>query len=319
MTRLVTVIPVYNGESFLKATLESVATQTRQPDCVIIQDNCSTDGTAAIAQDFEKQGFKWYCNKKHVSSIENFNAALRFSEEADVLHLLTADDLIMPDFYARLLEPLLSVKGPALAYSAYEVIGEDGELVKDSDLKNPFPIEPGGLPRIIPHTRFIASQSDLRTICLPAVLMKTNREALPVKFSSDYIQCADAVFYAELAGYCEQIVEVPAALCRYRRHENSTTSRNRMEPAALIEDEWKAMQKASMLLGKKGFSAWLWNFRQRCLLAGTSRIMLRESNQLTVVCQAEVVQSTRAITGGVAWYLGNLAVALRDFIRHGYA
>tara|TARA_Y100001968_G_C19257227_1_gene667423 strand:- start:563 stop:841 length:279 start_codon:yes stop_codon:yes gene_type:complete len=90
-----------------------------------------------------------------------------------------------------------------------------------------------------------------------------------------------------------------------------------MEPAALIEDEWKAMQKISMLLGKKGLSAWLWNFRQRCLLAGTSRIMLRESNQLTIAYQAEVVQSTRAITGGVAWYLGNLAVALRDFIRHG--
>tara|TARA_Y100001934_G_scaffold75468_1_gene93858 strand:+ start:43 stop:186 length:144 start_codon:yes stop_codon:yes gene_type:complete len=47
--------------------------------------------------------------------------------------------------------------------------------------------------------------------------------------------------------------------------------------------------------------------------------MLRESNQLTIAYQAEVVQSTRAITGGVAWYLGNLAVALRDFIRHGYA
>mgnify|MGYP002836400680 FL=1 len=49
MSRLVTVIPVYNGERFLQATLESVAAQTRRPDRVIIQDNCSTDGTAAIA------------------------------------------------------------------------------------------------------------------------------------------------------------------------------------------------------------------------------------------------------------------------------
>ena len=317
MTRLVTVIPVYNGEAFLKATLESVAAQTRQPDCVIIQDNCSTDGTAEITREFEEQGFKWHCNEKHVSSIENFNAALRFSEEADVLHVLTADDLIMPDFYARLLEPLLLVKGRSLVYSAYDVIGEDGVLVEDGDLTNPFPIESGGLPRIIPHARFIASQSDLRTICLPAVLIKTNREPLPVEFSLDYIQCADAVFYAELAVYCEQIVEVPAALCQYRRHENTTTSRNRMEPAALIEDEWKAMQKVSALLGKKGLSAWLWNFRQRCLLAGTSRMMLRGANQVTIAYQAEVVQSTRAITGGSAWYLGNLAVALRDFLRHG--
>ena len=58
MSRLVTVIPVYNGEPFLKATLQSVVAQTRRPDCVIIQDNCSTDGTAAIAREFEIQGFE---------------------------------------------------------------------------------------------------------------------------------------------------------------------------------------------------------------------------------------------------------------------
>jgi len=46
MSRLVTVIPVYNGDRFLQATLESVAAQTRRSDQVIIQDNCSTDGTA---------------------------------------------------------------------------------------------------------------------------------------------------------------------------------------------------------------------------------------------------------------------------------
>ena len=75
----------------------------------------------------------------------------------------------------------------------------------------------------------------------PAVLMKTNREALPVEFGLDYIQCADAVFYAALAVHCEQIVEVPAALCQYRRHEDTTTSRNKMEPVAVIEDEWKSL------------------------------------------------------------------------------
>ena len=317
MTRLVTVIPVYNGELFLKATLQSVVSQTRRPDRVIIQDNCSDDGTAEIAREFENQGFEWHCNEDHVSSTENFNAALRYAKEADVLHLLTADDLIVPGFYERLLEPVLAIEGRALAYSAYEVIGKDGLLVEDGDLKNPFPIESGGLPRIIPRACFIASQSDLRTICLPAVLMKTNREALPVEFSLDYIQCADSVFYATLALHCEQIVEVPAALCKYRRHEDTTTSRNKMEPVAVIEDEWKAMQETSALLGKTGLSAWLWNFRQRCLLAGTSRTMLRGASELTMDCQSKVVQSTRAITGASAWFLGNLAVALRDFLRHG--
>ena len=94
MSRLVTVIPVYNGERFLEATLESVASQTRRPDRVIIQDNCSTDGTHRIAKTFEKEGFEWRLTDEHVGSTENFNNALHYAEEADVLHLLTADDLI---------------------------------------------------------------------------------------------------------------------------------------------------------------------------------------------------------------------------------
>jgi len=317
MNRLVTVVPVYNGERFLRATLESVVNQTRRPDRVIIQDNCSTDGTRHIAKDFEKKGFEWILNGEHVSSTDNFNSALRYAEEADFLHLLTADDIIKPEFYECLLEVLEPVSGRALAYSAYEVIDHVGEPLKGGDLVNPFPVVPGGTPRLISRQTFVASQSDLRTVCLPAVIMKTGSERLPVEFRTDFIQCADAVFYAELASHCEQIVEVPAALCQYRRHECTTTSRNRLQPAAVIEDEWKAMRTASALLDKTGLSAWLWDFRQRCLLAGTSRVMLGGDGDVTMEFRSDVVQTTRAITGNLAWYLGNLAVALRDFLRHG--
>ena len=317
MSRLITVIPVFNGERFLEATLESVASQTRRPDRVIIQDNCSSDGTRRIALAFEKKGFEWRLNDEHLPSLDNFNAAMCFAEETDVLHLLTADDLIQPDFYARLLEPLEKIEGRALIYSAYDVIGEDGALVEGGDLVSPFPVLPEGKPKAIPYQQFIASQADLRTICLPAVLVKTNRERLPVKMRTDYFLCSDVVFYAELAKHCECIIEVPSALCQYRRHANSTTSRNLNEPGALISDEWRAMVTISKLLGKRGIYAWLWNFRQRCLLAGTSRVLLQGVGEVTPQYREEVVRATREITGGFAWCLGNLAVVLRDFLGQG--
>ena len=64
--------------------------------------------------------------------------------------------------------------------------------------------------------------------------MKTNRAPLPVEFSLDYIQCADAVFYAELATHCESIIEVPSALCtRYdyftQQIQTLGSNRRRME------------------------------------------------------------------------------------------
>ncbi len=317
MSRLVTVIPVFNGEAFLEATLESVASQTRRPDRVIVQDNCSTDSTHRIAKAFEKEGFEWQLTDEHVGSTENFNNALRFAEEADVLHLLTADDLIKPEFYERMLAPLEAVEGRALAYSAYEVIGANGVLVEGGDLMCPFPIVPGGKPVEIPKLDFIAAQADLRTICLPAVLMKTNRQPLPVAFHTHFIQCADAVFYAELAVSCEAVVEVPAALCEYRRHEHTTTSRNRREPGAVIADEWQAMVAASALLGKSGFGAWLWGFRQRCLLAARSRVKRMQSADETPHYREEIDRAARAITGPWAGVLGNLAVALRGVSGQG--
>ena len=317
MARLVTVIPVYNGEQYLGATLDALAGQTRRAGRVIIQDNCSTDGTHHIVRAFEAEGFEWWLTDEHVGSTENFNNALRYAEDADVLHLLTADDLIKPEFYERMLTPLEAVAGRALAYSAYEVIGPEGALVEGGDLMCPFPIVPGGEPKVIPQKEFIAAQADLRTICLPAVLMKTNREPLPVEFHTHFIQCADAVFYAELAATCEAVIEVPASLCQYRRHEHTTTSRNRREPAAVIADEWQAMVTASALLEKTGLGAWLWGFRQRCLLAARSRVKRAHSADETPHYHSEIDHATRVITGPWAGMLGNLAVALRGVSGHG--
>jgi len=317
MGHLTTVIPVYNGERFLEATLESVARQDRRPDRVIIQDNCSTDDTPRIAQAFAREGFEWRRVEPHLECIDHFNLAFRFAEETDVLHLLTADDLVKPAFYQRLLESLERTEGHALAYSAYEVIDEDGQLERGGDLVNPFPIEPGMPARKISPRQLITSQADLRTICMPAVLMKTNRQPLPVGLRPGFIQCADAVFFAELTSTYRDIHEVPEALCQFRRHAHSATSQNRAQPGALIADEWRAMVIISGLLGKAGWSARFWNFRQRCLLAASSRVLLQTAEDVTPQYRNEVRQATREITGSFAWWLGNLAVVMRGVIRRG--
>ena len=46
------IVPVYNGERFLGAALESIATQTVPPGEVIVVDDGSTDRTASIAEAF---------------------------------------------------------------------------------------------------------------------------------------------------------------------------------------------------------------------------------------------------------------------------
>ena len=134
MSHVTTVIPVYNGERFLEATLRSLVEQTRRPDRVVILENCSTDGTPDIARAFAREGFECRRNASHLNGGDNFDLALTFAQETDVLHILTADDLLKPCFFERLLEPLERVEGNALAYSAFEVIDEDGELLEAGNL-----------------------------------------------------------------------------------------------------------------------------------------------------------------------------------------
>jgi glycosyltransferase involved in cell wall biosynthesis len=52
MPRVTIGVPVYNAESLLEQCLENLAAQTFQDFKVIVLDNASTDGTAAIAQRF---------------------------------------------------------------------------------------------------------------------------------------------------------------------------------------------------------------------------------------------------------------------------
>ena len=46
------VLVTHNSERWLRATLESIANQTRKPDSIIVIDDNSTDGTKAILADF---------------------------------------------------------------------------------------------------------------------------------------------------------------------------------------------------------------------------------------------------------------------------
>jgi succinoglycan biosynthesis protein ExoO len=43
------IIPTYNGSAYLPEAVESVWRQTRPPSEIVVVDDCSTDGTARVA------------------------------------------------------------------------------------------------------------------------------------------------------------------------------------------------------------------------------------------------------------------------------
>src|SRR5689334_12778602 len=80
-SKLITVIPVWNGAEFIAQTLQAVVEQTVKPDRVIVQDNCSTDNTEEVVRNFKGLKCEWRQNGKNLLSFGNFNRGLEFAEE----------------------------------------------------------------------------------------------------------------------------------------------------------------------------------------------------------------------------------------------
>lgn len=97
------VIPLYNGARWIGETLASVMAQTHTPREVVVVDDGSTDGSAALAAAFD-----------HVQVIRNpgsgANSARRYGQErttAPLLAFLDQDDVWHPDHLGLLAQALL--------------------------------------------------------------------------------------------------------------------------------------------------------------------------------------------------------------------
>ena len=93
--RLVSVIiPVYNGERYLAEAVRSVLAQRYDPMEVIVVDDGSTDGTAAVARRFDLPVRRHFQSNSGAGAARNSGVQL---SQGEILAFLDADDLWLPD------------------------------------------------------------------------------------------------------------------------------------------------------------------------------------------------------------------------------
>jgi glycosyltransferase involved in cell wall biosynthesis len=97
------VIPVFNGERFLGAAIDSVLGQTRQPVEVIVVDDGSTDGTAQVIAGYGDR-IRWL-RQANAGPAAARNAGLALAR-GGLIGFLDADDIWLPHKLDRQLEEL---------------------------------------------------------------------------------------------------------------------------------------------------------------------------------------------------------------------
>jgi glycosyltransferase involved in cell wall biosynthesis len=122
------VTPVYNGEKHLAECIESVIAQTYQNWDYVVVNNCSTDRTAEIAENYASRDsrIRVFNNEEHLDIIPNWNNALRqISPESKYCKVLHADDFLFPECLERMVE--LAEANPSVGIiSSYRVDGQKG-------------------------------------------------------------------------------------------------------------------------------------------------------------------------------------------------
>lgn len=90
------IMATYNGEKYITEQLDSIRNQTLPPDEVIICDDCSSDNTRTIINEYISKykltGWQLYSNEKNIGFFDNFFKALRLST-GDIIYLSDQDDV----------------------------------------------------------------------------------------------------------------------------------------------------------------------------------------------------------------------------------
>ncbi len=95
MERISIALCTYNGATYLKEQLDSIASQTRLPDEMMIRDDRSTDNTVEIIKSFIKTAkfpVHLEINPSNLGSCKNFEAAVQHCS-GDIIFLSDQDDV----------------------------------------------------------------------------------------------------------------------------------------------------------------------------------------------------------------------------------
>jgi glycosyltransferase involved in cell wall biosynthesis len=117
---------VYNGDNYLEESIESILAQTYSDFELIIADNDSSDGTAAICEKYATDPrVRYVRNPKNIGGSRNANLTLGLAR-GKYFRWAAHDDRIGPDLLERCVAVLDRESDVVLVYPATVVIDDDG-------------------------------------------------------------------------------------------------------------------------------------------------------------------------------------------------
>lgn len=134
------VMTTYNGEKYIIEQLDSILSQSVQPDEVLIFDDGSVDQTVILVNDYinryKLSNWKIHVNKENLGFNKNFRHALNESN-GDIVFLCDQDDIWMKDKIEKMMQHLNRDNILSLA-SDFVLIDENGKNINSNDIRDKY-------------------------------------------------------------------------------------------------------------------------------------------------------------------------------------
>ncbi len=233
-------VPVYNGERYLRESLDGLLAQTFTDFELVIADNASTDATEAICREYVARDprVRYHRNERNIGGPGNFRRVFGLCR-GEYHKWSTADDLWHPTFVEKCVAVLDARPDVVLAYPRSNIVDAAGAVVRTFD-------DPLDLPEESPAVRVerVIKES---TLC-HAHLGVLRRSAMLRTGLIGSELASDIRFLAEMA-MLGKFVVVPEYLFGRRFHEASSSW-------ARDDAEWQRQYYAPGRAGVARFGTW---------------------------------------------------------------
>jgi glycosyltransferase involved in cell wall biosynthesis len=210
MPQISIILPVYNGDRYLKESIESVLAQTFQDFELIIIDDCSTDNSEKIARDYVLKDNRvfYYGNDTNLKLPKSLNVG--FSKARGQYWTWTScDNVYLPDALEKLNKTLDAHDEVGLVYTSMGIIDECG---KKKEIIHAGPAD---------HLIF-------RNVVGACFLYRRSIAEKVGGYSHDLFLCEDYEYWLRIASH-SKIHPIMKCLYEYRRHSQSLSHQNERE------------------------------------------------------------------------------------------
>lgn len=125
------VLPVYNGEKYLRESIESILSQTYKSWELIIVDDCSTDSSAEIAREYVNRDERvhYYRNENNLRLPRNLNRGFKLAR-GNYLTWTSDDNRFKSTALEKMYYALESKKDAQFVFASCRVIDGEGKPIE---------------------------------------------------------------------------------------------------------------------------------------------------------------------------------------------